>query len=71
MIHKRIVSYQNRRGDIQADVRVTPNGSYAVTVYDLDAAATLPAARHFKTEAKAIAYALKCVTAEDDNELPL
>lgn len=59
---KHIVSYRNRRGDVQATVTLLDSGMYAVRVVDLDTETTLPAARHFKAVASAVEYAQRCVT---------
>jgi len=66
-----IASYLNRRGDIEATITQTDKGNYAVRIIDVDAEHVLPASVHFKTLDAAKAYALKCVTSDDDDELPL
>lgn len=67
---KHIASYVNRRGDIEASVTLTNAGTYAVRVHDVEVEETLPAMLVFTTEDAARAYALQCVTAEDDIDLP-
>lgn len=67
---RHIASYLNRAGDIQSDVTLTDRGTYAVRIHDLDACETLPAMVIFTNELAARDYALKCVTADDDEDLP-
>lgn len=72
IVNRHIASYLNRAGDIEVIVTLLASGNYAVRIYDVDAAETLPFARHYKTEDAARAYALKCAAANDYNEdLPL
>jgi hypothetical protein len=65
---KHITSYLNQAGDIEVSITLLESGNYAVRVYDV--AETLPASRHFKTEEAAKAYAIKCATSGDTDELP-
>ena len=65
-----IASYLNQAGDIEVIVTLLESGNYAVRIYDVDAEQTLPASRHYKTEDAARAYALKCATSGDTDDLP-
>jgi hypothetical protein len=65
---KHIASYLNQAGDIEVIVTLLDSGNYAVRIYDVDAGATLPASRHYKSEDAAKAYAIKCATSGDDND---
>jgi hypothetical protein len=69
-VTKHIASYLNQAGDIEVSVTLLESGNYAVRIYDVDAAERLPASRHFKTEEAAKAYAIKCATSGDTDELP-
>lgn len=69
--HRLIASFQSRQSGIVATVTLLDSGNYAVRVYDIDAEQTLPAARHYKTEGAAVAYAKQCAYGGDDNsDLP-
>lgn len=68
---RHIATFESRHGGYQATITLLESGSYAVRVHDVDAGETLPVSRHFKTEERARAYALECVTDTDDEELPL
>lgn len=65
-----ITSFHNQRGDIQVDITRDANSYYVVTVTDVEAEETLPAARRFAQYGDARAYAISCVESGEDTELP-
>lgn len=66
----RIASYLNRAGDIESTVTLRDDGDYVVRLIDVDAGEALPVAILFADERAARAYALRCVTGADDDDLP-
>jgi len=69
---KYIASYLSQAGDIEVTVTLNPSMMrYVVRIHDLDAEETLPAFEFFTDAEIAKAYALKCATIADTDELPL
>lgn len=65
-----ITSFLNRRGDIEASITRNARGLYVVTIIDADCGEILAVARMYHLYGDAQAYALTCVS-DDDEELPL
>ncbi len=65
-----IASYDDNDAGIVVTVTLLDSGRYAVRVYDTDAEQTLPASRHYATEAAAREYAKQCagIAARNDND---